>query len=303
MKKVLFLSAMLAATFCSCGNLSANNNSTDTDSAQAEISAESTSAPAPKPIKGYESSEEFGIKAWIEKGVAKWTLVNRDAWVQFTGNPDFTRVQDNDPYTVEMPEAAIGVKILRHSESSQSNAVLCIISESGHVYTMQLNEAVACVVLAAGKLPYGENVIGFTSEQQGNRYVVSTIQSDGGSVEVSLYGYDVSEYGLRDCGITVGESEYALSMQSSWACTLRDGQGKTYSGYFTAVGDAAPNTWQLTFTETIDYTEDGNHHNAIDPITVTIDWNSNAETLEFSENSLGIPSGKPLAVDVWPLYE
>jgi len=297
MKKSFLLTAFAAVLLCSCGNQNGKAEISSEDSTAVESSTSAT------PIEGYESSEEFGIKAWIEDGVAKWKLADQSAWLKFNDNPDFVRVEENDPYTVEMREAAVGVKILRHGSESDNNAVLAIISQSGHVYTLQLNEALACVTLDAGKLPYGDNVTGIKSEKKGNVYVISTEQSDGGSVDVSLYSYDTCKQGPRDFVVLVGEGEYMVSMQSSWACTLRDDEGKTYVGTFVAVGDEAPNTWQLTFNETAEYTEDGNHYNAIDPISVTIEWNGANETVKFSKNTLGIPENKFTSVEVLPLYD
>lgn len=296
MKKVIILSALVMAGLCSCNN-SCKNGCSDKDSTDV-VCGDSCTA---KLLEGYESSEGCGVKAWIENGKVMWQLVNANEWVKLTDDTEFIRCGD-DPWDVELTEKAVGVKIARHDEEYMQQVSLFIISESGHVYTLQLNEAVACVTMEAGKLPYAEKVIGFECKKEGADYVVSTKQSDGGSVDIKLYGYH-GEEGVRSCEILVGDAAYMLNMDASWGCRLNDNKGNTYSGNFVAVGDEAPNKWALTFYEIINYTEDGTHHKPIKPVTVYMEWNDEDETIKLGENPFDIPTDKALPAEIIPLYD
>lgn len=300
-KEIIFF-VITATVICSCGGKTDNQEPQSADSTETVVPKDSI-APAradAQLLEGYEKSEAFGIKAWIDNGEVKWQLVSKDAWVKFSDMIDFVRANEGQISDIELPEKAVGVKIARYGKADRANAALFIISESGHVYTMQLNEAVAEIILTAAKLPYGEHVNGFVCGKKGNKYVVSTVQSDGGSVGITMYGQE--NYMPRDFTVTSGDKEYMFSMQSSWACQL-DVDGKTYRGTFVAVGDLDQNKWSLTFRETIAFVEDHNVYTPIKPITVYMEWDDAAETATFGNNPFGIEPSTPLVADIVPLYD
>lgn len=297
MKSKLFSFCVLALSLAACtsgkieqGAASADTLAEDT----AALAAQQVVATPADVIEDMETSEltDFAIKAWVSDSRVYWNVYDTQKFQSATGiDSEFYRIGDG-PHMIEgLDELPIGVKLVRLDE--RGDLALYIITHRHHLYAYDVTLEVSQVGGGVGMVDGLEDVESI--EQRGMK--AYAVDARGERTEIKFY----SGEGPYQCSVTVGEVDYYMEFTSTWNMRLVKDNKEYYSGRFRAGENGY---YTFTLTSMFRYNDAWQKvYESMSPIFGSFRLNDRNSTIMFSEGLLGLPKGKPLQYEVYPLFQ
>ncbi len=246
-------------------------------------------------IEGMEESDmpEAGLKAWIdENGEVYWNVYDVERYQQATGTaPEFYRIGDGPQHLHGLEEFPVGVCLARLN--SKGDVALYIITHRRHVCAFDISLEVSQVGGGVGMIEGVEDVAAIRTEGTD----VVAVDSKGAQQKLEFYAGE----GPYQCEVVHGETSYAFEFSSTWNMRLVVNAEDYYAGRFRRGENG-----YYTFTLNRHYRYDKNYKESAVPMTPvagSFRLNVKKGTVMFDDELAGLPAGKALPYEVFPLFD